>query len=216
MARGAVWDEEGALVASLPRHDDRGVLQVTTYQEPGGRIRVVTADGSRVRVSDGETGALVHTLPGTLPVVTSLATFRSETGDPRVAAGAYESMMLVWDPEAGVWRYTSEVVAVMGVQPMPRVSAIYGFRGVMMHRQAVFEAFEALTDLPDTLAGTLLHTIPVPPGCGNLAVYNLVIKEWKNRTMMVASMQGHLAVYDMGQAPPELPERVIRAANKLG
>jgi hypothetical protein len=114
MGRGAVWDEEGALVTSLPRHDDRGVLHLATYQEPGGRQRVVTADGQRVRICDGETGRLIHTLPGTLPVVTSLTTFRSETGDFRVVAGAYECMMLVWDPEAGMWRYTSEVAAGRG------------------------------------------------------------------------------------------------------
>jgi hypothetical protein len=102
MGGGAVWEEEGELVARLPRHGDRGVLQLTTYQEPGGRHRVVTADGSRVRVFDGETGVMVHPLPGTLPVVTSLAMLCSEAGDPRVVAGAYECMILVWDPEAGM------------------------------------------------------------------------------------------------------------------
>jgi hypothetical protein len=72
-----------------------------------------------------------------------------------------------------------------------------------------------------------LRTCPVPwqgpycttflcrlAGCRGLAVHHLVIKEWQGRTMMmIASMEGHLTVYDMGPAPPG---EVIRAANKRG
>jgi hypothetical protein len=69
-------------------------------------------------------------------------------------------------------------------------------------------------DLPYSLARTLLHDIPVPPGCRGLAVHHLVIKEWQGRTMMmIASMEGHLTVHDMGPAPPG---EVIKAANKFG
>jgi WD40 repeat protein len=171
-----VWDVETArLVRRLGPHGGDKVTSLVAYREGEGRDRLATGAGDgHIRLWDGESGALLHTLPGNGSEILRLAAYEVPySGAPRLisAAGARDGARL-WDPEAG------------------RLVGRLGFGGGAEEEAAQEER-------------------------SNFICLQLFVTEEGRQRVALGDNRGRVVVWDLGEAAQGAPPGLLRGAHKV-